>query len=648
MPESSPPPNDEDFDEDEDADGEDDVDIWAPQKSSIMAESPQRGLKRSRDGQVREREGSGMVEIAKAMARDSGPPQRLEEGDDVVLGSEEILAGLDVKVHQQRTGMMEGREESITSATAELAKLWGKHSDAGTKLGAIGPEANDAMTKSTYLSTLLLQLHGPYTTRPAQQPHRSGKSLILASQQTAQTSSIPLPRALLDWLNTYHNPLPDDFQEIHLHRPSSSAHESFWDLIGAELLRGRFSRVIRLLKDAGFQNAFTAHIDNNDNSKGYSGKQLDAVEEVVGRCIHVLEACPAVTDGDWNVAGADWELFRQRVRHAIKDLEAYATANAAPPAQDETSNNMFSKVTNMSMTAATQRAASRVPPTILDTLKMLYGVLLGGNGILDFAQDWLEGAILLTVWWDGEDNSAALDASLADLRVSHAARKSLRQSRRGGAAGGVTREVDVAPLAAYKRRLAHMFASVTEEVDEPAFQPDSLDPVHVGLACVMEDSVDSALGLLRTWSPTLSTAVVELAALGGWLPQARPSSRGFLGRERFSSEDLMVLSHGAGDALGQNDGRSQGIDRDALLTSYADLLASKAVFHSSDGSIEREDWDLAVSVLSRLDDTEAAQERIRAVLERIDIKGEARLEKVLQVCQGMGFGGLGRGIAEVY
>ena len=116
----------------------------------------------------------------------------------------------------------------------------------------------------------------------------------------------------------------------------------------------------------------------------------------------------------------------------------------------------------------------------------------------------------------------------------------------------------------------------------------------------------------------------------------------------LSSENLMVLSYGPGGQAQKTSQQSSGdgIDRDEVLTAYANLLAERDAFRSSDDTVEREGWELGVSVLSRLDDAHASQDRIREILEQIQIENESRVEKVLSACQSMGFGGLGRGIAE--
>lgn len=642
VPESSPPAEDE---EDADAEGEVVDEGYGTQTgrtapdvtflSSIGERESPRGLKRSRDGQVREPVESGMAEIARSFARDTGPAP-LREPDDIILQTENILSGLDNTISEQPSA---GRDEAITSAASQLTRLWSQHANAKTRLGSVGPDSNDPLTKSNYLASLLIRLHNPHSSKATFAPTTSRSERAVILPKRAQSSSIPLPRALLDWLDTYHNPFPDDFNEVHLHRPSPAAHESFWDIIGAELLRGHFARVIRLLKDAGFENAITAE-DDGSRRPGYQGKQLENVEEVVDRYVKVLESCPAVKYDDWDIKGADWTAFRQRVRQAIKDLEAFTKGSSSD--DDDLGNstkaetNVFARSANASnfgsMSAASMRAGSRVPWTIYENLKTMYGVLLGGDEILDFAQDWVESSIFFTVWWDGGDG--------APLKASFAGRNSLRSSR--GAGAGI-REVDVSPLTAYRRRFGEMFRTLTTQIEEPNFKPDSLDAVQVGLACVMEDSVAVVIEHLRTWDQSVTVAVVEIAALSAWLPQERPSSRGLL-RQEFSSEDLMVLSHGPGQ---QRSSATASVERDEILCGYADLLAAKDVFRSSDGKVEREGWELAVSVLGRMDDQQASHAKIAGILETLQFHDKVRVDKVLSLCASMGLIDQAKGIAEV-
>ena len=660
MPESSPPPEDEDG---EDAEADDlyvddlVMDLGMDEgygtqtgrnggmvgfgTSLAQRSSPQRGWKRSRDGEVREQSlgaTSGMVEIARRVAREEGGAQVLGS-DEVVLRTEEILAGLHNAV---QTVPSTRQAELALDASAQLSKLWTTQAHTKTRSGGIGPESDDPLSKGAYHATLLLQLHHPHATT------------TYPKTRSSHADPTATPLALLTWLKTHHTPLPDDYPEVSQHRPSPSAHESFWDICGSELLRGNFARVVRLLTDAGFENAVTA-LDDGGQEAGYHGKQLENVEIVVEDFVNVIGSCPAVTDADWEVRDAKWASFRLRVRRAMRELEEFNKGDNDTPAlgDDNAETNIFARSSafaasaNASISASTHRAFARVPWTIYENLKTLYGVLLGGEEILDFAQDWVEAAMLLTVWWDGEETHSF--TGLESLRASRG-----QAFTTSGVAIG-RREVDVAPLAAYRRRLGRCFRLVTQEigVEEPSFQPDSLDLIQIGLGCVFEDATEAVVNLLQTWDRSVGAAVVEIAEAGGWLPGSHAASMAGLQRNGFSSEDLMVLS--LGPEFRQSQQMMQGgetteagvLDREAMMTSYATLLASRDVFTSSDGRLEREGWDLAVSVVGRLD-SPAARDEVEAILQALPLESEARVERILSVCDTMGSEpGMGRAVAEV-
>ncbi|KAK5121311.1 hypothetical protein LTR85_005477 [Meristemomyces frigidus] len=639
VPSSSPPLEvDED---DEDAEGEEDDETdgvqrntrsqgLSPEKSAFMSSimSSPRGLKRSRNGMVREQTQSDYPTIAGGIANRAASGQ-LQEPDDVVLRQEEILSRMDPLAREQPNA----RDAAISAGVAELTEVWRRHSNTETKEGRLGPASDDAFTRATYLSSLLLKLHHPNTTRPAQQQSRLQRPTDISKR--SQTNACTIPRALLDWLDTWHNPFPDDFDAIWRNEPSPAAHERFWDSVLFALTRGKFDRAIRLLNDAGWDNAITAEEDFGEGHTGYTGRQLDHIEEVIERCTIVLQACPASKYNDWDVKGADWTVFRQRVRQAIKDLEIFAgEEDEDADESDAPKRNVFQMSAgmgdSMNMSTASKKAESKVPWSIYENMKLVYGILLGGvDELLDASQDWLEASIYLTVWWDGEDEAST------GLGRSQNLRRSMHVIQR-------TREADVAPGAAYRKRLADAFDLVTEAGDGAVFTPETLDPVQVGLACVMVDSVESVIGILRSWSLPISTAVVEVAALAGWLPQARPRSKGLLA-QGFSSEDLMVLSHGAG-----HQPRSGEVERDEVLSEYAGLLAERDVLRSSDGKLEREGWELAVAVLGRLGDERAGQVRIGELLERIELSDETRVDKVLDACRNLELVEQARGIAERY
>lgn len=526
--------------------------------SLISAASPPRGQKRDASGKVRE--SSAFAPIARGQRR----RPELHESDDLILETERIVAGLDVQIQRQPA---QG-DSILTEAVAQLTKLWAASSSTATKVGGVGPEADDAITKVNYIASLLLHLHHPHT----HTPQKSAGRFQRAGANTAQpTYSVPVPRALLNWLETYHKPFPDDFDSIHLYSPSPSAHESFWDVVFASLLRGKVDRVISLLRDAGWDNADTA-VDDGAPEPGYHGRQLENVEEVMHMCMQILDECPGYRYGDWDVKSQDWTVFRQRARAALEELEAFAEGDELDASV--TGGNVFQRsmgASSMNLSTASRRASSRVPWTIYENLRLLYGLILGQpDEVLMTSQDWLEGALYLTIWWDGADE---------DNLSASAAGRSLRKN------GHRTREADVAPLAAYRRRLADAFFRVQEQggtdgdsksmspeerEQYAVFQVDTTDLVQVGLACVLEDEVSSAVGLLRTWSSTIEAAVTEIATLGSWLPLAQPTSRGGALGAGLSKEDLLVLSYGAPQAS------ADGIDRDDVLSQYAEALSGKA------------------------------------------------------------------------
>ncbi|KAK5132175.1 hypothetical protein LTR08_000332 [Meristemomyces frigidus] len=642
VPDSSPPLKEGDGD---DAEGDDDDEMdglqrstrsagLSPEKSAFMSSimSGPRGLKRSRNGKVREQTDSDYPLIAKGIVGHAAPP-RMHESHDVVLRQEEIMARMDPVAREQPNA----RDAALSDGVAELTRVWRQHSKTETKEGRLGPASDDALTKATYLSSLLLQLHHPHTTNGAQQ-QQSRFQRPTNNAKRSQASASTIPRALLDWLDTWHNPFPDDFDTIWRNEPSPASHERFWDSVLFALTRSKFDRAIKLLNDAGWEHAITAEEDFGQGHDGYTGRQLDHIEDVVERCTNMLNACPGKKYDDWDVKGADWTVYRQRVRQAIKDLEAFAgEEDEETEEEDAPKRNMFHMSAglseSMNMSTATKKAESKVPWSIYENLKLLYGILLGGvDELLDASQDWLEASIYLTAWWDGEEETSAA------LSKSQSLRRSIHASQR-------MREADIAPGPAYRRRLADAFEMVTAAGGDAVFTPETMDTVQVGLACVMTDNVESVISLLRTWSLPVTAAVVEVAALAGWLPQTRPRSKGPL-EQGFSSEDLMVLSHGVGQP--QPADNAGAVERDEVLSAYADLLAETDVLRSSDGKLEREGWELAVAVLGRLDDETVGEAKIGGLLGLIELSDENRVDKVLDACRELELEEQARGIAERY
>ncbi|KAK1040243.1 hypothetical protein LTR33_015848, partial [Friedmanniomyces endolithicus] len=139
VPSSSPPLEADDDEEDVDVEEDDamgDVQEYArdqapsPEKSAFMSSimSAPRGLKRSRNGQVREQVGSDFANVARGLTGHA-PSAAFTEPDNVLLQQEVILSRM-----ENRRNM-----EAAQEAATQLTRLWAQHADSATKEGKLGP-----------------------------------------------------------------------------------------------------------------------------------------------------------------------------------------------------------------------------------------------------------------------------------------------------------------------------------------------------------------------------------------------------------------------------------------------------------------------------------------------------------------------------
>ena len=594
-----------------------------------------RGAKRSRNGEVmaasmrssrivgaRHNREPMIPGLTKGLAATLPTKSAIEETDDLVLNTEAVLNSLDASL---KTSTEDELDTAIGRAAQHLSREWSKYTDKESLPAAIGPVQKSGLTRAAYIASLLFHIHHPTAASSDQRKTNNafGRSSRLTSLVPRTRHAQPVPKSLMDWLNEYHNPYPDDTNELVQCRPSPTAHDRFWDIVFATMLRGNVTLTVQILSKADFSHADTALEDGYDEP-GYRGRQLTSIQYVVAQCADLLKTCPAFTDGDWDVKNTEWALFRNRARRALEDLEAYAEEGNAD--RDSAPGNVFqASKTGGSFSAASRRAESKVPWTIYEQLKTLYGQLLGyREEILLSAQDWLEAVIYLTSWWDGEDDEIP-KGSLA------AGRRSLRYAQH-------TRQVDVAPVSAYKRRMLSAFASVTDDPEDPLLAVNTVDPVQVALACVFEDDIEGVVSILRKWSLPVVAAAVDVASAGGWLPEGRSRSGGVI--DGFDQSDLMVLSHGQSQ-------EKTGLDRDEVLGAYADMLAKREEYASSDGQNVREGWEMAVRVSSRLNSADAAERRIGQMFDRMTFESTQQVDKALAVCNELGLAGQVRKISEV-
>ncbi|KAL1636677.1 hypothetical protein SLS58_009664 [Diplodia intermedia] len=543
----------------------------------------------------------GSIAKSFAAAAAARPVTYLQEPDELVRETERVLYAL---------GEGDATEEALSVAVKDLCTLW-NHPHKPIP-DVIGPADDDSpLAKADFIASLLLPIHHP----PAFEPEKQNFSLSRRGQLSAfsqsfarqyATGQTPLPKVLVDWLNARHDPSAAEFEHLQRMAGSYSAAPGFWDVIFSCVMRGSFNDAIHFLREGNFAAADSAMEDGYERP-GYAGIELVNVEKAIAQAIDVLQICPAYTHDDWDVKGMDWGLYRRTVNDALEDLKLFAEGERAFVDDEFGLSAQDDGVYNFS--TASRRAESRVPYTVYENLQILYSLLLGNEEeILGAAFDWLEATICLTAWWDGEDEEQLL--------------RSTKRSKH-------SRVADVTPGRAYRKRFAYALARVMAEED-PGLSINSNNPVEIALACVMEENMDGLIPIMRGWSLTITAAIIEIASAGGWLGQS--ASRNLL--RGFDQSDLMVLSYGQGD--------KPGYDKDEILQQYAEILFGKPKIQNAEG------WELAIQVLGRLDNAEAAKNKISELLDRLPLSSAERVDKILSVCNNLGLIEHANMIAERY
>lgn len=617
--------------------------------SSIHNETP-RGMKRSRGGAVlpytpprilrkqrKSRQESVLPSIAKNMASKMGM-RRLDEPEDFIVGTEDIIrqeligAGALIGSHEDSSQL------SLPKASERLCDYWRSCRDRDeanapllqdAMLG-IGPDENAlSMHKAAFVAGLLLQLRHPPTAKGKQalaisRLNRSSSKSLFRHTQIPSNPTV-YPKVLLDWLEKNHNPYQATVDEVQNYRPSPTAHYNYWDIIFSSTLRGKLALVVRMFKRSNFHHARTAREDGL-GSEGYHGIQVSNIENVINRAVQVLELCPGLQDDDWNVTANEWVIFRKRIEQAMEDLTIFAEGQDRDQFRAPTfeAANFGLRSTTMSLSQSSRKAESKVPWTIYQNLKVVYGILLGGTTeILSSAQDWVEGTIGLTVWWDGNGDEGVAVGSLA--MTEH----SLRQSHSRGAPA-VDAEVNSGSL--YLGRLAYAFACATDESDDKLFQINPMNAVEVGLASVFEGNISSVMSLLQAWSLPVASAVAELGSIGGWF--------------KTPAVNLMVLDDDVETVLDRPVHQESLMTKDTILTEYAEALSEKGSVRGQRGT-SYGGWELAISLLSRLDDQSSGRRSAGKILDRLPLNSDARIDKILETCQRLHMTEEARGITEV-
>lgn len=556
-----------------------------------------------------------LVDLAKSLAK-GVDTTTLREPDNVILETERILERVNESLNSDTP---ETRAGVLGDAARELVALWQAASKSNSKASLSSSQSGGSagLFHASRLASLLLSIHHPPPVSHNQRT--SALSLVPRSESRQYT---PVPKLLLDWLNHTYSGVSEVESVLKVARGYSS-HHSFWEAVQASAVRGNFSQTLQLLQGAKLEVAESAQNDGlGDN--GYTGSHLRYANEAVRSAIDVLRECPAVASDDWDIKGQDWSIFRSRVYQVYNDLQEFAEGDSVSRhgISDQFQAPHFGitqSQVNFRLSVASRKAESRVPWTVYEELRRLYQLLLGNEEeILTISADWIEAVLGLTIWWNGEDDEFA-QGSLA------ASRRSLMRSQR-------VRPVDVTPVTAYCERLTSSFAAVVENSDEE-FSVNNTDRFEVGLACVLDDNIEGVLHTIRGWSLTAATAVAEVASAGGWYKPAGGLLSG------FDRSDLMVLSY--------NEQNRTGATKDDLQVAYSQALSTKDTIASQDGKTSKEGWELAIQVLSRLDDSITASQRIENIINDLPLDSATQVDKITQLCYAMNLNSQAISIASV-
>lgn len=547
-----------------------------------------------------------LLALAKALTPATDRPT-LHEPDHVVLETERLVERVHESLHSDTP---EQRSHVLAEVAQELAAAWQTASKSA-------PKTTSSLSHASRLANLLLTIHHP----PQLHHHQRTTALSLVPTQPESRRYTPVPKILLDWLNKTYSGV----SEVELVLKESrgySQNASFWEAVHVTAVRGNFAQTLQLLQGANLEVAETAQLDGLGTT-GYTGSHLRFANDALDAAAHVLRECPAVASDDWDIKGHDWNIYRQRVHQVYVNLQEFAEGESlsrqsvSQPFQASHFGISQSQA-SFQLSVASRKAESKVPWSVYENLRKLYQLLLGNEEeILTISADWIEAALGLTIWWNGEDH----DSTQGTLAAS---RRSLMRSQR-------VRPVDVTPIQAYRQRMSAALAAVIENSDED-FSVSTTDNFEVGLACIMDDNIEAVLQILRGWSLTVASAVAELASAGGWFARAN----GLM--DQFDQSDLMVLSY--------NEEQPRGLSKDNLLIAYSALLSAKAQLTRKDGQTS-EGWEVAIQVLGRLDDSITANDRIERILNDLPLESAGRVDKITQLCHSMGLEQHALSIAQV-
>ena len=612
---------------------------WQPQKSALASSLlGDQSLNQEPDTAVVPRleddpiiEASDIRTIAKDTARQAGRAE-LRESDEFILDTEELVSKLyprRIRPENYDTAI----EVALDRIPDALRRRWTSQgmksaygtADNGASAWKIGPAESDApLQKALFVSTLLLPLHHP----PSRRNGDSTQTLGLTSRSLVHSgASEPeaLPKVFFEWLDEHHNPFSLGLKTLRLQGPASTAHINYWDILFSSVLRGHVSDVAKILKTSDFGNAQSAEEDEPSRGR-YNDSELKSIDTAVRDAVRLLESCPIVHNGNYDMAGPHWRAFRARAFNAATALsvsvEGKGSSSFLPSISRSTSVQTGRSLLSQDRPSTSR---SKLPWFIYQQLKTLYTLLAGESlDSINFAHDWLEAVLFLAIWYRGGNDSISqetVDFKLLPSAMKHSTATHAQH----------TDSPDPQQSEIYQLRLKNAFHFVAHQ---GGLHVNSNDPVELGLACALEGDVQGVLGMLRAWSLPVASAVAEVASVGGWLP--RPPNDAM--NTGFDESDLMVLSYARSEPEPS---------KDSVLEEYAIALCRQGRLRSSAKDEDTEGWEIAMQLLCRLNDRAVASKRIRVLLGRVDVGNNERADRLIRLCRDVGMSREAIPIAEV-
>ncbi|OTB09018.1 hypothetical protein M426DRAFT_7047 [Hypoxylon sp. CI-4A] len=539
------------------------------------------------------------------------PFAEVTEPDSVLIQTEELITQL----YDEGVGPEDDEEkldDSLSQAAVKLIEaIWKPHMsqlpNARFEHAAkVGPGVHAPyFEKALFLATLVLGIHHTPAVR----------------DDFGTVRNLSLPDILFEWQHDQHNFDPTQVNDILQHRPSPAAHGVYWQVVFNALIRGSIPSAVQLLRKAGWE--FVKKSPRSEPT--YAGQTLANIKRVIEDLCVIIEMCPAMTNGSWDIHSSDWTLFRLKARAAKESLISFTEGKERALSSSRFGESDFAGSVDgrQSFAGLARKAESRIPWDIYENLQSLYAILIGEpDAILAAAQDWCEATLGLFGWWDNGH-------SKRNVGLSHS--RSLYSGSQAGVEGD------------FIDRLALSLQTATEA----DFHFDSTDPVEVSIASAFEGNVEGVIGFLRLWSLPIASTVAEIASLGRWLPPQEPQN--LINMSGFDMEELEVLGMNQSTVVDEKDGI-----KDTTLIHYARSLKDRKHISGNglQGKVLREGWEMAVQVVGRMDSPERSeqlvQELLQGVLKNINEYSRDTVDKIWKLLNELGMINFAEDTAETF